>query len=303
MTGSDIPRCWVKCSAGLGLYCVALSGFVVACGSESETPAEPAEQHATGDEAVSLPGVDLGPMTRAERRMFRRIVEDQLSPCDEPVSLATCVAEERACKACGPAVRYLRRLVLDGHSRATIEERLRARYRPDGAASIPVGDAPVRGSAMAPITVVEFSDFECPSCGAAHPVIASALQRFPDQVRFVMMNYPLPSHPNAGEAARAAVAAGRQDRFWEMHDLLFEHQHALNRARIVALAREIGIDEARFLADLESDAVRDQVDAQKELGRRLNIEGTPTFFVNGRRFLDSPRTLAEYLSEEIDALP
>lgn len=272
------------------------------CGSESESSAtEASSETASGSEVAAISGVDLGQLTKEERRLFRRIATTALSPCGEPVSLAVCVAEERGCKACSPALGYVRRLVLEGYGAPAIEERMEARYRTDPE-DIPVGDAAVRGSAMAPITLVEFSDFECPSCGAAHPLVESALERFPEQLRFVMMNYPLPGHAHAGEAARASIAAGRQGRFWEMHDWLFEHQRSLGRAEILRFAAELGLDEGQFVADLESDVVREQVDGQKRLGRRLGVEGTPTFFVNGRKYLDSPRMLSDYLQEEIDAL-
>lgn len=269
------------------------------CGTEGAKSGTP---EAAENAGPALSGVDLGRLTDSERRLFRRLIDDQLSPCGDPVSLRSCVSENRACAACRPAVRYIQRLVTDGYGRSDIENRLETRYGEDGAARIPVGDAAVRGSAMAPITVVEFSDFECPACGAAHPLVAAALTRFPDKVRLVMLNYPLPSHPFAGEAARAAVAAGKQNKFWEMHDLLFEHQHELSRERVMSFATDLALDVERFEEDLESDPVQAQVEGQVELGHRLGVDGTPTFFVNGRKFLDHPRTLGEYLKEEINGL-
>ena len=145
----------------------------------------------------------------------------------------------------------------------------------------PVGpDDHALGSADAPVTLVEYGDYECPHCGAAHPIVKRALRRLGRDVRFVFRNFPLGEiHPHAVAAAEAAEAAGLQDEFWRMHDHLFEHQDALEREDLVGYAKHLGLDSARFALDLESDAIEDRV--------RSGVNGTPTFFIDGSRFDES----------------
>ena len=114
----------------------------------------------------------------------------------------------------------------------------------------PVGpDDHALGSETAPVTLVEYGDYECPHCGAAHPIVKRVLRRVGRDVRFVFRNFPLGEmHPHAVQAAEAAEAAGLQDEFWRMHDQLFEHQDALEREDLVGYAKELGLDSARFAA-------------------------------------------------------
>jgi protein-disulfide isomerase len=153
---------------------------------------------------------------------------------------------------------------------------------------------------MAPITIVEFSDFECPFCGMTHPILERVLAENEGRVKLIFMHYPLDGHEHAQPAARAAVAAQSQGKFWEMHDLLFENQRALEAEDIERYAEEIGLDMTRFRADLQSDATQRRVEAQKALGRELDISGTPSIFINGRRFPEGPRSLPAYIQEELD---
>lgn len=142
----------------------------------------------------------------------------------------------------------------------------------------------IRGPADAPVTVVEYGDFECPYCGQAEPVIRELLSDFND-VRYVWRNLPLNDvHPNAQLAAEAAEAAGRQGKFWEMHDLLFQHQDALSPKYLIRYASELGLDMERFGKDLREHLagaarVAEDVDSADLSG----VSGTPTFFINGRR--------------------
>ena len=116
----------------------------------------------------------------------------------------------------------------------------------------PVGDRDhVRGPATAPVTLVEYGDYECPYCGRAHPVVGELRERLGDRLRFVFRHFPLDSvHPRARHAAEAAEAAGAQDRFWEMHDLLYENQEDLGDEALRRYAAEVGLDLERFEEDL-----------------------------------------------------
>jgi predicted DsbA family dithiol-disulfide isomerase len=247
-----------------------------------------------------IDGVDVSALTNAERRIFVDIVNDQLSPCGEPTSVARCAQETRSCRTCIPAARYVVRLVSEGYERAEIEEMYSARFGRDTRLELDIEGRPMRGAPMAQVTIAEFSDFECPYCGRAHPIVQEVLREFEGQVRLVFFNYPLPGHPHAMPAARAAVAAGNQGKFWEMHDLLFEHQQALEDEDIDGYARQIGLDMERFHADLRSPETQRRIEADREAGHRIEVQGTPTLVINGRRFAEPPTSLAAYVREELE---
>ncbi len=154
---------------------------------------------------------------------------------------------------------------------------------PERAYELPVGGSPVKGPEHAPVTIVEFSDYQCPFCARSEGLVQQALAAYPTQVRLAFKHYPLTSiHPQAMDAALAAVAAQRQGRFWEMHEKLFANQRALGRDQLLQYARELGLDLPRFEADLASPEVKAQVTADIQLARRAGVRGTPTIFVNGR---------------------
>jgi protein-disulfide isomerase len=142
----------------------------------------------------------------------------------------------------------------------------------------------VRGNPRAPATLLEFGDYECPYCGAAHPIVRRVHQRMGDRMRFVFRHFPLAQvHPHARTAAEAAEAAGAQGMFWEMHDTLYEHQHALDDLHLIEYATEIGLDVARFQLELASHAHAARVREDYLSALRSGANATPTFFINGRR--------------------
>jgi len=145
-----------------------------------------------------------------------------------------------------------------------------------------------QGSVAAPVTLIEYGDFQCPSCGAYFPVIQDIQKAYGDQLRFVYREYPLVTvHANAFAAARAAEAAGMQAKFWEMHDLLFQNQAEWSglsdpAAMFVQYAQSLQLDAGKFKADYSGYAVRDKVNASLKEGNRLGLQGTPTFYLNGQ---------------------
>ncbi len=141
----------------------------------------------------------------------------------------------------------------------------------------------MRGPEQAPVTLVEYGDFECPYCGRAETVIRELLADFGD-VRYVWRHLPLTDvHPHAQLAAEAAEAAALQGAFWEMHDLLFEHQDALRLPDLIGYAEELGLDTDRFAGDVEGRAGAGHVAGDVDSADLSGVSGTPTFFVNGRR--------------------
>lgn len=143
----------------------------------------------------------------------------------------------------------------------------------------------VAGSLDAPVLLVEYGDFECPHCGHAYPIIKDVQRSLGDQLAFVFRNFPLgESHPHAVAAAEVAEAAGMQGKFWEMHDMLFEHQDALQDNDLLAYADALGLDIPRLERDIESGACEKKVRGDFSGGIRSGVNGTPTFFINGARF-------------------
>jgi protein-disulfide isomerase len=172
-----------------------------------------------------------------------------------------------------------------GRSRSQVETAYRTRFASDTVKSIDIEGSPSKGAADAAVTIVEWADFECPFCGMASPVLDETVKKFPDHVRLVFKNYPLSVHEHAEEAARAAVAAGKQDKFWEMHRALFENQSAgLDRKNIERLAKDIGLDMKKFAADIGSEEVADVVARDRKQADKLGARGTPTIYINGRHF-------------------
>lgn len=152
--------------------------------------------------------------------------------------------------------------------------------------TLPVSDERdhVQGSPDAPLTLLEYGDYQCPYCGAAYPIVKEVQTRLGERLRFVFRNFPITtSHPHAEHAAEAAEAAAAQGRFWEMHDHLYEHQRHLEDADLHGYAEQLGLDVARFDNDLAGHAHADRVREDFMSGVRSGVNGTPTFYINGKR--------------------
>jgi protein-disulfide isomerase len=144
------------------------------------------------------------------------------------------------------------------------------------------GDGPARGPADAPITLVEFSDYQCPFCKNAEPIVDQVLERYPSQVRVVFRQFPLDNiHPQARDAAEAALCAHDQGKFWEYHGVLFRESPKLGGEELKQYADEVGLDRALFDACLADDKHGASVQADVEAGERIGVAGTPAFYVNG----------------------
>lgn len=155
--------------------------------------------------------------------------------------------------------------------------------------TLPVGERDhIQGPAAAPITLVEYGDYECPYCGQAYPIVKELQEQLGDRLRFVFRNFPLSTmHPHAELAAEAAETAGAHGKFWEMHDMLYEKQEALDDEDLVQYAGALGLDPSRFTNELAKHTHAARVREDFMSGARSGVNGTPTFFINGVRHDDS----------------
>ncbi|HEV3473687.1 MAG TPA: thioredoxin domain-containing protein [Actinomycetota bacterium] len=160
----------------------------------------------------------------------------------------------------------------------------------------------VRGPLDAPVTIVEYGDYECPHCGRAYWTVKELLADFPDDVRFVFRNFPLVhDHPRAANVAEALEAAGGQGRFWDAHDWFYEHQHELEVMDLERHAETLDLDVDRWTKDLRSGIYRAKVQEDIASGQRSGVSSTPTFFINGAR-IEGPIDAAELKAAVIDAI-
>jgi protein-disulfide isomerase len=157
----------------------------------------------------------------------------------------------------------------------------------DGKLTPPVdeGRDHIQGPHDAPVTLVEYGDYECPYCGMAYPIVKSLQRALGNKLRFAFRNFPLSdSHPHAEQAAEAAEAAGAQGKFWEMHDVLYENQERLETEDLMSYGDELGLDTNQVAQALEDGAYKARVREDFRGGVRSGVNGTPTFFINGSRY-------------------
>jgi protein-disulfide isomerase len=273
---------------------LALAGPVGGCQGGASDPT-------TSQQDVELPGIDTHEFTPREKHEFSSYVTQFPAPCPAvAVPIAQCVIEKRACPACLVAAQTIAKAVREGMAREQVEGLYKQRFDASSAKAISLEGSPSRGPDSAPVTVVEFADFECPFCQRIAPELDALWNKRQTTVRFVYKFMPLSMHPHGESAARAAIAAQAQGKFWEMHDKLFANGEHLDDADILAYAKAIGLDLDRFRADLQSPATRARLDADRKLGDALNVKGTPTIFINGREY-NSKVDIDEWVDGEIAA--
>jgi protein-disulfide isomerase len=160
----------------------------------------------------------------------------------------------------------------------------RPQIDPNKVYPLAIGSSPVQGPKDAKVTIVEFSDYQCPFCSQAEPLIAQMLAAFPKEVNRTYKQFPLTSiHPNAMPASKAALAAGKQGKFWEMHEKLFANARQLTPENFKKWAEELKLDTAQFEKDMASPEIQAEIDQEMKEARSADVTGTPSIFVNGKR--------------------
>ena len=167
---------------------------------------------------------------------------------------------------------------------------------------VAMDDDPAKGPAKAPITIVEFSDYQCPYCSRAETTVTDVLKKYGDKIRLVYRDYPLSFHQNANVAAQASECADEQGKFWEMHGAMFANQSKLAATDLVETAGTIGVDKDKFKACLDSGKYKDEVQKDFEDGQKAGVTGTPTFFINGIPMVGARdvNSFAEIIDSELE---
>lgn len=173
--------------------------------------------------------------------------------------------------------------------------------RSDGTLSVPIDQTDhTKGSKTPKVTLLEYSDFQCPACGAYYPMVESVYAQYKDRISFTYRNFPLPQHQNAIVAARAAEAAALQGKFWEMADALFKNQNtwslmdnATAQTTFEIYANKIGLNITQFKLDENSTAVKAKIDRDQRSGTTAAVDHTPTFYINGKK-ADNPQSVEEF---------
>jgi thiol-disulfide isomerase/thioredoxin len=250
--------------------------------------------HANPDRLVAT-GLDVKDLGGSERQLALAMLDKYPSPCGRAHSLYASLTTDKACKRAPFAGRFLIFLVHVGLTQDEVAQHYEDRFvNPKIGQCKASGN--LRGDDKAGLTLCEFSDFQCPHCKAASPILKKLVDDYKGRVKLLFKNYPLASHPDAKAAAAAAVAAGYQGKFWQMHDKLFDHQDKMSAADIERDVRDLKLDFDKWRADLVPAAT--QVDAERAEGSALRIDHTPTIFIGNREYKGPLRY--EYIKDWID---
>ncbi|HLK21017.1 MAG TPA: thioredoxin domain-containing protein [Bryobacteraceae bacterium] len=243
-----------------------------------------------------LGSIDLSALTPAQKQAVLKITREQDCSCLCGMKVAECVNRDPNCSYSKALTAIAIKGVQEGKSLVEISKLMDASpkaHRPkllEDPVAIPVAGSPTRGPNDARITIVEFSDFECPYCSIAVGEVNTIMSAYPKDIKLIYKQFPLSMHPHAPMAAAASLAANQQGKFWQMHDALFKNFRKLSRENILALAKEIGLDMTKFIADLDSPKYQAVVQKDVADGETAGVYGTPSFFINGKHY-NGPLTL------------
>ena len=256
--------------------------------------------------AKDLPSVDTTGLSAAQKQSVLKLLRENGCTCGCSMKIAQCRVEDPKCSYSRSLAAMAVRGVKDGKSAVEIAKQLAEGPGPAALLEDPIpmhtDGAPVRGPADARITLVEFSDFQCPYCSKAVLEIDEVLKAFPKDVKLIYKQFPLTDlHERAMLASQAAVAAQAQGKFWPMHDKLFANNKKLTRDNMFQWAREMGLDMKRFAADIDSPKTKQQIAQDMKDGDAANVDGTPSVFVNGKHYNGSldPKEFGEVLKAEL----
>lgn len=244
--------------------------------------------------------IDVADLTPTELKLFDEIINREVSPCGNEYSLAQTLLNPNLCPLTMHASSYVLSLIMEDYNLEEVSSRYVQRYASVKGKEINIANSPVMGPESPAVTVVVFSDFECPFCAKASKMIHKIVASYPNDVALAFKHFPLTDiHPNAMLGARAGYAAHQQNKFWEMHDTLFSRGRAgYDPDKIRTMALGLGLDVDKFEEDLVSEAAKSTIEADIALGQQLGVDGTPKLFVNGRVLEGGVDALEERIKEE-----
>ena len=287
------------------LVSAALFAVLCAWGRPLVRPAlaaeDPDNKGSAEPDTTPPPGVDLSKLDEYERKVFFRVVNREPSSCGKGHSLIYSVKRDPGCKRSVYAIKYVAKLVESGYTDSEIGDELQNRYHEAVHKNIDVARAPNKGPAEARVTLVEFVDYECPHCRTAQALMRQVLDAYPRQVRLCFKHFPLSSHTTSRLAAEAAMAAHKQGKFWPFSDKVWENADNLTPAVLEKIAKQVGLDVARWRSDMNSDEVKAAVAQDKSDGTALGINSTPTIYINGRKYAGRHdiESICDWIDEEL----
>jgi protein-disulfide isomerase len=242
---------------------------------------------------TTLPAVDLSGLSPARKTIALKAIRSQDCSCGCAMKVAECRVKDPSCNFSKGLASVTVDAVKKGKTEAqAIAEAKASKFAHppeakllEDAVNIPIANSPFNGPANAPVTLVEFSDFQCPFCYKAVAPLNTVLKAYPTQVKLVFKQFPLvESHPEAAISAAAAMAANQQGKFWQMHDAMFANHGSLSRQAIMGWAAGLGLEMKRFAADLDSPAIKQAVKQDMEDGNKAGVDATPTIFIDGQKY-------------------
>ncbi|HEX6898014.1 MAG TPA: DsbA family protein, partial [Bryobacteraceae bacterium] len=240
--------------------------------------------------------VDLSGLTTVQKKAVMKLLHEQDCSCQCGLKTADCILQDPDCSYSRVLAGIAIKGVKDGKTLIEISKLMDVSpkaHRPkllEDPVVIQTAGAPALGPADARITLVEFSDFECPYCALAMKQVKALMAAYPKDIRLFYKQFPLSMHPHAQLAAEAALAANEQGKFWEMHDLLFGNFRKLSRENMLAWAGQIGLDVNKFKADLDGEKFASAIKKDTADGDSAGVYGTPAFFINGKLY-NGPMTV------------
>ena len=255
---------------------------------------------------TDLPGVDWQGLTGAKKTLVLKIVRAQACSCGCDMKIAECRMKDHSCSDSRKLANAVVKDVVAGKTEtAIIADLKKIATEPapqlDDPIKISTAGDPVKGPANARVTIVEFSDFQCPFCSKAVAETKSLMRQFPNDVKLIFKQFPLEDHAQAEFAAEAALAAQAQGKFWEMHDLMYAGYPNLSRATVMGYAKKLGLDMNRFTSEVDSHKYKARVAAEEQEGEEAGVGGTPTFFIDGKKLNDTfdVATVAPLIRKEL----
>jgi len=242
---------------------------------------------------TSLPAVDFGGLTPAKKATVLKLLRENGCSCGCGMKVAECRVKDPNCGysrgLASVAVDSVKQGKNSAETLAAMKESKWSKV-PDHSKTledpvkIPVAGAPAIGAEHAAITLIEFSDFQCPYCYKAVTELQAIMKAYPSQVKLIFKQFPLDIHSQAAYAAAAALAAHKQGKFWTLHDAMFARHGRLSKEIIEKLAADSGVDMKRFEADVASAEIRKAVDKDRDDGESAGVDSTPSLFVNGKHY-------------------